>query len=35
MKNTAIPLIGVCCLLLAGCTGSFAKVRTAIDQAPE
>ena len=35
MKNTAIPLIGVCCLLLAGCTGSFAKVRTAIDQALE
>ncbi|MDX1292358.1 MAG: hypothetical protein R3265_06090 [Hyphomonas sp.] len=35
MKNTAIPLIGVCCLLLAACTGSFAKVRTAIDQAPD
>ena len=35
MKNTAIPLISVSCLLLAGCSGSFAKVRTAIDQAPE
>ena len=35
MKNTAIPLISVCCLLLAACTGSFSKVRTAIDQAPD
>ena len=35
MKNTAIPLISVCGLLLTACTGSFAKVRTAIDQAPD
>jgi hypothetical protein len=35
MKNTAIPLTSVCCLLLAGCTGSFSKVRTAIDKAPD
>jgi len=35
MKNTAIPLTSVCCLLLAACTGSFSKVRTAIDQAPD
>lgn len=35
MKNTVIPLISVCCMFLAGCTGSFVKVRTAIDQAPE
>ncbi|MAN46166.1 MAG: hypothetical protein GYB49_09820 [Alphaproteobacteria bacterium] len=35
MKNTAIPLIGVSCLLLAGCTGSVGKVRTAINQAPD
>lgn len=35
MKNTVIPLIGVSCLLLVACTGSFTKVRTAIDQAPD
>ena len=35
MKNTAIPLIGVSCLLLAGCAGSFAKVRGAMAQAPD
>ncbi|KCZ51757.1 hypothetical protein [Hyphomonas pacifica] len=35
MKNTAIPLIGVSCLLLAGCAGSFGKVQTAINRAPD
>lgn len=35
MKNTTIPLIGVSCLLLVGCTSSFAKVRGAVNQAPD
>ena len=35
MKNTAIPLMSVSILLIAGCTGSYAKVRTAINQAPD
>ena len=35
MKNTAIPLLSVIILLIAGCTGSFAKVRDAINQAPD
>ena len=35
MKNTAIPLIGVSCLLLTACSGSFSKVSNAVSQAPE
>jgi hypothetical protein len=35
MKNTTIPLIGVSCLLLVGCTNSFSKVRDAVNQAPD
>jgi len=35
MKNTAIPLLSVCVLLVAGCTSSFSRVREAIDQAPD
>ena len=35
MKNTAIPLLSVSILLIAGCTGSFAKVREAVNQAPD
>ncbi|MEQ8299288.1 MAG: hypothetical protein RH945_01965 [Hyphomonas sp.] len=35
MKNTTIPLIGVSCLLLVGCSNSFAKVRSAVNQTPE
>ncbi|MEZ5945702.1 MAG: hypothetical protein R3C13_11980 [Hyphomonas sp.] len=35
MKNTAIPLMSVSILLLAGCTNSFAQVRDAVNQAPE
>ena len=35
MKNTVIPLIGVSCLLLVGCTNSFTKVRDAVNQAPD
>lgn len=35
MKNTAIPLLSVSILLIAGCTSSFAKVREAINQAPD
>ncbi|KCZ94420.1 hypothetical protein [Hyphomonas johnsonii] len=35
MKNTTIPLIGVSCLLLVGCTSSFSKARQAINQAPD
>lgn len=35
MKNTTIPLLGVSCLLLVGCSNSFAKVRGAVDQAPD
>lgn len=35
MKNTVIPLIGVSCLLFAGCTGSFEKVRGAVNAAPD
>ena len=35
MKNTAIPLMSVSILLVAGCTGSFSKVREAINQAPD
>tara|TARA_R110000823_G_scaffold95978_6_gene209215 strand:+ start:842 stop:1288 length:447 start_codon:yes stop_codon:yes gene_type:complete len=35
MKNTTIPLIGVSCLLLVGCSNSFAKVRSAVNQTPD
>ena len=35
MKNTAIPLTSVSILLLAGCAGSFAQVREAVNQAPD
>lgn len=35
MKNTAILLCGVQLLLVAGCTSSFTKVRTAINEAPD
>ena len=35
MKNTTIPLVGVSLLLLVGCTSSFAKVRSAVNQAPD
>jgi len=35
MKNTAIPLLGVSCLLLVACTGSFSKVRGALGEAPD
>ena len=35
MKNTAIPLLSVSFLLVAGCTSSFSKVREAINQAPD
>ena len=35
MKNTTIPLLGVSCLLLVGCSNSFAKARSAINQAPD
>jgi hypothetical protein len=35
MKNTAILLIGVGVLSLSACSGSFSKVRGAMDQAPE
>ena len=35
MKNTAIPLISVSLLLVAGCTSSFSSVRGAINQAPD
>ena len=35
MKNTAIPLLSVSILLVAGCTGSFTKVREAVNQAPD
>jgi len=35
MKNTAIPLMSVSFLLIAGCTNSYAKVREAVNQAPD
>lgn len=35
MKNTVIPLSGVLCLLLIGCTGSFDKVQDAVNSAPD
>lgn len=35
MKNTAIPLLGVTCLLLIGCTNSFTRVREAVNHAPD
>tara|TARA_R110001606_G_scaffold73349_2_gene169019 strand:+ start:2659 stop:3105 length:447 start_codon:yes stop_codon:yes gene_type:complete len=35
MKNTTIPLLGVSCLLLVGCSNSFAKVRSAVNQTPD
>lgn len=35
MKNTAILLCGVPLLLIAGCSSSFSKVRSAINEAPE
>ena len=35
MKNTAIPLLSVSILLIAGCTSSFGRVREAINQAPD
>lgn len=35
MKNTAIPLLIVPILLVSGCTSSFAKVREAVNNAPE
>tara|TARA_R110000787_G_scaffold72118_11_gene160771 strand:- start:17001 stop:17447 length:447 start_codon:yes stop_codon:yes gene_type:complete len=35
MKNTTIPLLGVSCLLLAGCTGSYSQMRDAVNQAPD
>ena len=35
MKNTAIPLLSVPLLLLAGCGTSYSAVRGAVDQAPE
>lgn len=35
MKNTAILLCGVPLLLASACTSSFAKVRSAINEAPE
>jgi hypothetical protein len=35
MKNTAIPLLSVSVLLIAGCTSSFSRVREAINQAPD
>lgn len=34
MKNTAIPLLIVPLLLIAGCSSSYAKVREAINNAP-
>ncbi|MFN3314805.1 MAG: hypothetical protein ACK46Q_15260 [Hyphomonas sp.] len=35
MKNTAIPLLSVPLLLLAGCATSLSAVRGAVDQAPD
>jgi hypothetical protein len=35
MKNTAIPLLSVSFLLLAGCAASFTAAREAVGQAPE
>jgi hypothetical protein len=35
MKNTAIPLLSVSILLIAGCSNSFGRVREAINQAPD
>ncbi len=35
MKNTAIPLLSVSVLLIAGCTNSFSRVREAVNQAPD
>ena len=35
MKNTAIPLLSVSVLLIAGCTSSFSRMREAINQAPD
>ncbi|MFN4185879.1 MAG: hypothetical protein ACK4M6_13955 [Hyphomonas sp.] len=34
MKNTAIPLLIVPFLLIAGCSSSFSKVRDAVNSAP-
>jgi hypothetical protein len=34
MKNTAIPLLIVPLLLIAGCSSSYAKVREAVNSAP-
>lgn len=35
MKNTAILLCGVPLMLMAGCSTSFTKVRSAINEAPD
>lgn len=35
MKNTAIPLLSVPFLLLAGCASPYSAVREAVNQAPE
>ncbi|MFN7054084.1 hypothetical protein [Hyphomonas sp.] len=35
MKNTAIPLLSVPFLLIAGCASSYSAVREAVGQAPE
>ncbi len=35
MKNTAIPLLSVVIPLLSACAGSFAQMRSAVNQAPE
>lgn len=35
MKNTAIPLLIVPLLLIAGCSSTYSKVRQAINEAPE
>ena len=35
MKNTAFPLISVLLVAVSGCSGSFAKVKGALNEAPE
>ncbi len=35
MKNTAIPLLSVMLMALSGCSTSYAKVREALNQAPD